>query len=148
MRSRPMRRLWLIAVGVLLVFDSPAESANLGKWNTPSAEVTVLSSELNGLGINTASAASTAIANQTSLDLYWDCTLHLASLTPTAGAYVTVYILEATDNATYPSATGTVLRNQPSQILFSLGLDTATAAQDIVARNIVIPPHSFKVVLD
>ncbi len=123
--------------------------ASIAKWNTPSSVVSLLTTELNSLGDNTASAASSAVANQTNLDVYADIWLHLASLSPASPNYVNVYILEAIDGSTYPSATGSVLRNQPSQLLCSFLLDTAaTTAQDVVVRGVQLPPGSFKVVLD
>jgi len=122
--------------------------ANIGKHNAPSSVVDLLTTELNALTNNTASAASSAIANQTNLDLRADIWLHLASLTPTGAPYINVYILEAIDGSTYPSATGSVLRNQPQQLLCSFNLDTSTAAQDVVVRDVPLPPASFKVVLD
>jgi hypothetical protein len=123
--------------------------ANLGKWGNVSSPVTLLSTELNALANTAASAASSAIANQTNLDVYADLELVLASLTPVAPNYGTLYVLEAIDGTNYPSATAAVLRNQPSQILCTFALDTtATTAQRIVVRNVVLPPGSFKVVFD
>jgi len=123
--------------------------ANIGKWNAPSSVVSLLTTELNSLGSASATVASGAIANQTNLDLYADLWLHLASFSPGTNPYVTVYILEAIDGSTYPSATASVLRNQPSQVLCVIPLDTTAAtAQDVVVRNVLLPPGSFKVVLD
>ncbi len=123
--------------------------ANIGKWNAPSAAVSLLTTELNSLANGSASAASSAIANQTNLDVYADIELVLASLSPASPNYCTLYILEAIDGSNYPSATGAVLRNQPSQILCTFPLDTSAAtAQRIVVRNVVLPPGTFKVVLD
>jgi len=123
--------------------------ASIGKWGNVSSVTTLLTTELNSLANNAASAASSAIANQTNLDVYADVWLHLASWSPAAPNYCTLYILEAVDGSTYPSATAGVLRNQPSQILCTFALDTtASTAQDVVVRNVVLPPGSFKVVLD
>jgi len=123
--------------------------AAIGKWNTPSSVVTLLTTELNSLGNGSASAASSAVANQTNLDVYADFELVLASLSPAAPNYCTLYLLEAVDGSNYPSATGSVLRNQPSHILCTFPLDTTgSTAQRVVVRNVVIPPGSFKVVLD
>lgn len=123
--------------------------ANLGKWGNLSSIVSLLTTELNSLANNTACAASSAIANQTNLDIYADIWLHLASWSPVAPNYATLYILEAVDGSTYPSATGAVLRNQPSQILCTFPLDTTAAtAQDVVVRNVLLPPGSFKLVFD
>lgn len=128
--------------------------ANTAKYvsgaNALSSPVTLLTTELNSLGNNAASAASGAVNNLSSLDLYCDLILHLASLSPGTGAYVSIYILVSYDGGTnYPSATGSVLRNQASQLWCTIPLDTtASTAQDIVVRNLVMPPQKFKVVLD
>ena len=127
--------------------------AATGKWkagtNPAGTPLTVFTgAAINSLTNNTATAASTAIANQTNLDLYADIYLHLGSLTPTAGGHLTLYILEAIDSSTYPSATAAVLRNQPSHVLATFSLDTTVGAQDVIVRNVLLPPASFKLVLD
>lgn len=127
--------------------------ANTGKWiagaSAPGSPTTVLSTELNSLANNTMSSASTTVvANQTNLDIYADIELVLASFTPGSNPYVTIYILEAIDSTNYPTASA-VLRNQPSQVLCSIPLDTSAAtAQRIVVRNVLLPPGSFKLALD
>jgi len=123
--------------------------ANIGKWNAPTAVATVLTTELNTLGNNTMTAASAAIANQTNLDIYADFVVHLAALSPAAGAFVSVYILEALDNSTYPAPSDADLRLMTSSLLFTMQCGTtATTAYDLVVRNVLLPPHSFKLKLD
>lgn len=121
--------------------------ASIGKWNAPSAAVSVLTTELNSLGNNTLSAASSAVDNRANLDVYADVELVLGSLSPTAGAYVALYILEALDDTNYAEATN--LRLKTSQLLCVIGLDTTAAtAQRIAVRNLILPPSKFKIVLD
>lgn len=123
--------------------------ANIGKWNTPSAVVTVLSTELNALGIGAMSAASTAIANQTNLDMYCDLEVNLASLSPTAGAHIDIYILEAIDGTNYPAQSAADLRLTTSQLLCAVPIGTTAAQpQRVAVRNIVLPPGSFKLIAD
>src|SRR4051812_13488467 len=107
--------------------------------NSPTS---LLTTELNTLGSNTASAASAAYDNQANLDLYCDLMLHLASLSPGTAPRVDIYILPSYDGGTtYPSATGAVLRNQVTNLWCSIPLDTTAAtAQDIVVRGLVLPP--------
>lgn len=123
--------------------------ANIGKWNTPSAVVTVLSTELNALGIGAMSAASTAIANQTNLDMFCDLEVNLAALSPTAGARIDIYILESVDGTNYPAQSAADLRLTVSQLLASIPIGTTAAtAQRVVARIPSLPPASFKLVAD
>ena len=122
--------------------------ANIGKWNAPSS-TTVLTTELNSLADATMSAASTAIANQTNLDMYADIEVNLASLSPAGGGYVSLYILEAVDGSNYPSQSDADLRLTGTQLLCLLPVGTtASTAQRVVARNVLIPPGSFKIKLD
>lgn len=123
--------------------------ANLGKWGNLAASVTVLSTGLNSLGNNTMSAASAAIANQTNLDIYCDLEVNLASLSPTAGAYVAIYILEAVDGTNYPAQSDADLRLTSSQLLCVVPIGTtASTAQRVAVRNLVIPPGTFELKLD
>src|SRR5262245_19758044 len=83
-----------------LVFDPATMGDNLagiGKWNTPSSIASQLTTELNSLGNNTMSAASATYDNSTNLNIYVDIEVNLASLSPTAGAYVAIYVLCAPD---------------------------------------------------
>lgn len=123
--------------------------ANIGKWNAPSSTVTVLTTELNSLGSATMSAASSAIANQTNLDIYVDIEVNLASLSPAAGAYIAVYIALAVDGTNYPAPSAADMRLSASQLLCVIPIGvTASTAQRVAARNIVISPGTFKLYLD
>lgn len=122
---------------------------NIGKWNAPSTTVTVLSTGLDSLGNSTMSAASTAIANQTNLDMYVDIEVNLASLSPAANSYVALYILEAVDGSNYPAQSDADLRLTASQLLCTVPTGTtAGTAQRIAVRNVLIPPGSFQIKLD
>lgn len=123
--------------------------ASVGKWNAPSATSSVLTTELNSLSNNTMSAASSAIANQTNLDIFVDIEVNLASLSPAAGAYVALYIELAVDGTNYPAQSDADLRLTSSQLLCVVPLGTtASTAQRVAVRNVVIPPGSFKIKLD
>lgn len=123
--------------------------SNLGKWNTPSATVTALTTELNSLGNNTLSAASAAIANQTNLDMYADLEVVLGSLSPAAGAYVAIYIALAIDGTNYPAPAGADMRLTSTQLLCVIPIGTtATTAYRVAVRNVLLPPGTFKLYLD
>jgi hypothetical protein len=122
--------------------------ANLGKWSTPTL-TTVLSTGLNSLGIGAMSAASATIANHTNLDKYVDIEVNLASLSPTAGARVDIYILESVDTTNFPAQSAADLRLTTSQLLVSIPIGTtATTAQRVVARNVELPVGDFQIMLD
>ena len=122
--------------------------ANIGKWNAPTV-TTVLSTGLNSLANNTMSAASSTITNASNLDIYVDVEVLLALLSPTAGAFVALYIWEAVDGTNFPAQSDADLRLTSTQLLCTIPIGTTAAtAQRVVARNIVIPPGSFQIKLD
>jgi hypothetical protein len=95
------------------------------------------------------SAASATINNQTNLDIYCDIEVALASLSPTSGAYVAIYILESVDGTNFPAQSDADLRLTGSQLLSVIPIGTtASTAQRVVARNVVIPPNAFQLKLD
>ena len=120
--------------------------ANIGKWNTP-VLTTVLSTGLNSLGNNTMSAASSTVSSN--LDVYVDIEVVLASLSPGGSARVDIYILEAVDGSNFPAQSDADLRLTATQLLISIPVgQTASTAQRVVARNIVLPAGSFQIKLD
>lgn len=121
--------------------------ANIGKWNTPAGATTILSTELNSLGSGSMSAASTAVTS--SVDIYVDIEVNLASLSPGSGAYVALYIAEAVDGTNYPAPSAADMRLSTTQLLCVIPIGTtASTAQRVAARNVVIPPGNFKIYLD
>src|SRR6516162_8962576 len=127
--------------------------ANIGKWiggaNAPGSPLTVLSTGLNSLANNTMSAASSTLDNSVNLDIYCDIEVNLASLSPTAGAYVSIYVWEAIDGTNFPAQSDADLRLTSTQLLCTIPIGTtASTAQRVVVRNIVIPPGSFQIKLD
>lgn len=113
------------------------------KWVAPESIATALSTELNSLGNGSFSAASSAIDNETDLFQYINLELVLASLSPTAGAYVDVWLEPALDATPNYVDHGKAL--QTAHLLGTLPLDTtASTAQRIIRWNIPIPPLKFK----
>jgi len=122
--------------------------ANLGKWNAPSSSA-VLGTGLNSLANATMSAASSTITNHTNLDKYVDIEIVLASLSPAAGAFVAIYILESVDTTNFPAQSDADLRLTTSQLLIAIPIGTtATTAQRVVARNVLLPAGDFQIKLD
>ena len=125
--------------------------ANIGKWALSGVGLqTVLSgATLNGLANNTMSAASANYANQTNLDLYVDIEVFLDTLSPAAGAYVSIYVLEAVDGTNFPLQSGPDLRLTTTQLLCVIPVGvTATATQRVTARNILLPPALIQFKID
>lgn len=124
--------------------------ANIGKWSLSGVGLTsVLTTGLNSLGNNTMSAASSTYANQTNLDLYVDIEVVLASLSPSAGAFVSIYVLESVDGTNFPAQSDADLRLTTTQLLCAIPIGTtATTAQRVTARNILLPPAAIQFKLD
>lgn len=127
--------------------------ASIGKWiggaNPPGTPLTVLSTGLNSLAINTMSAASATLDNSANLDLYCDVEVVLASLSPTAGAFVAIYVWESPDGTNFPAQSDADLRLTTTQLLCSIPVGTTAAtAQRVTARNIVLPPAKIQFKLD
>ena len=127
--------------------------ANIGKWiggaNAPGSPLTVLSTGLNSLANNTMSAASSTLDNSVNLDIYCDIEVNLASLSPTAGAYVSIYVWEAIDGTNFPAQSDADLRLTSTQLLCTIPIGTtASTAQRVAYRNLVLPPAKIQFKLD
>jgi len=124
---------------------------NIGKWNAPTAIATILSTELNSLGNNptTMASPSSGYDNSANLNIYCDLEINLASLSPTAGAYVAIYLAEAADGTNYPAQSAADMRLTSTQLFCTIPVGTtATTAQRVSARNLVLPPALFKLFFD
>lgn len=124
--------------------------ANIAKWFLSLVGIqTALSTELNSLANNTMTAASGVISNDSNLDMYIDIEVVLAALSPATGAFVAIYILEAIDGSNYPAQSDADLRLTTSQVLGMIPIGTtASTAQRVPLRDVVIPPGKFKIKLD
>jgi len=120
---------------------------SIGKWNAP-VGTTIFTTGLDAL-TGTTPATSSAINNDTDLYLYADLELVLGALSPTAGATINLYLVQALDGSNYPAPSAADLRL--SSTLFwvgiSLGIAAATA-QRISVPGLRTPPSKFKIILD
>jgi hypothetical protein len=95
------------------------------------------------------SAASSTYANQTNLDLYGDLEVNIGALSPTTGGYVAIYILVAVDGTNFPAQSDADLRLTTTQLLCNIPIGTtASTAQRVAIRNILLPPEPFQIKLD
>jgi hypothetical protein len=110
------------------------------------AIATALTTELNSLANGSSSALSAEIDNSTTKYLYADMELNLASLTPTAGGFVSLYLVPTIDGTNYPlfdagTSPGTANNNY---FVASFTTKAAAAAQRIAMREIQLPPGKYK----
>ena len=124
--------------------------ASIGKWTLSGVgNTTVLSTGLNSLATNTMSAASSTYDNSSNLDLYVDVELLLASLSPTAGAYCALYVWGAPDGSNFPAQSDADLRLTSTQLFCSIPIGTtASTAQRVVIRNLLLSPIKYQFKLD
>ena len=115
------------------------------KWAAPEAIATYYTTELNALANAAFVAVGAEIANETDLYEYIAFELVLAALSPTAGAYVDIWIDYQPDGTNYADPAKPL---QTSALLCTLQLDTTAAtAQRIVSRMTSISPLDFKLQL-
>lgn len=106
------------------------------------AAASALTTEFNSLANGSATAASSAIDNSSTLDLYLDLELNVAAQgsSRSAGATITVFILRSLDGgSTYPDANTTT-----AEVAAVFPLDAATTARVAVRTDIPLSPGLFK----
>lgn len=112
------------------------------KWTAPEAIATYFSTGLNSLTDGSFVGVGAAISNETDLYQYIDLELNLAALSPTAGAFVDIWILPTMDGTNYATAGKPLIT---SALLCTFQLDTTGAtAQRLMLTDVVIPPLNFK----
>lgn len=114
------------------------------KWLAPEAIATYYTTELNALANATFVAVGAEITNETDLYQFIVFELVLASLTPTAGGYVDIWINYQPDGTNFADPSKPL---QTTSLLTTIQLDTAAAAQRIPSRAASILPMDFKLQL-
>jgi hypothetical protein len=96
------------------------------------------------------SAASATYNNQTNLDLYCDVEVVLNTLSPSGSTpFVAIYVLAAVDGTNFPAQSDADLRLTTTQLLCSIPIGTtATTAQRVAVRNLLLPPQPIQFKLD
>lgn len=112
------------------------------------------SSDVAGLASSNSILSTVAdITNGTALDIFADFSISFSSMTPAAPAYLGVYLYPLNeDGATYGDnqfAAGTAGSVIPSATYYvgSIILSTKAIAQDGMLQRIVMPPGSFRFLL-
>ena len=115
------------------------------KWAAPEGIATYYTTELNALANAAFVAVGAEIANETDLYEFIAFELVLAALSPTAGAYVDIWIDYQPDGTNYADPAKPL---QTTALLCSIPLDTTAAtAQRIFSRAVGILPFDFKLQL-
>lgn len=121
--------------------------ANAILWSaSPTSRGTVLTTELNSLADAAYSAAGSAIDNTTNLDEYGALDIVLASLTPTTGAYLTLFMVQSLDGTNYEDSPSSTNPGQ-SMVVWTGSVATGAGAKRIVTSWFRLPPGKFKFVL-
>ena len=120
---------------------------NAIKWEAAStSRGNVLTTELNALANGAYSAVGTEIDNSTNLDQWGSLEVNLASLTPTAGAYLQLFLSQAVGGTNYEDpASSTNPGYQMSVAVVSLA--TGAATKWVTTPFFRLPPTKFKFVL-
>ena len=120
---------------------------NAIKWEAAStSRGNVITTDLNSLGNGSYSAAGTEIDNSTNLDQWGSLLINLASLNPTSGAYLQLYLVPCTDGTNYddaPSSTNPAW----DKIIAQVSLATGSATKRVSTPWFRLPPTKFKFVL-
>lgn len=122
--------------------------ANAVKWE---ALVTdrgnVLSTELNALANGSRSAAGSAINNGSNLDQYGWLQLDVDFVSsPSAGAYVEVWMVKALNGTDYEDGSDSVDPGAHTLVAI-IPVRATTAAQKLMSRTILLPPCPIKFLL-
>lgn len=116
------------------------------KWLAFTSRGTGLTTELNALGIGAYSAVGTALDNTTNLDEWGYCDIVLASLLPTAGADLQLFLHPSPDGTTYEDAASTTNPALHAALPVVM-LNVSTSAKRVQTPLFRIPPQKFKLVL-
>lgn len=105
-------------------------------------------STLNSLGNGSAILSDLAIDNSTTLDMFADVSIALATAVFTSSPYIGIYLYPLNkDGSTYGDGRfGSGTSGPPPSTYFvgSIPLVTATAAQEGTLRSVILPPGGFK----
>ena len=117
---------------------------NAIKWEAAAAtQGNVLTTELNSLADNAISGVGTAIDNSANLDQFGYVEVNLASLNPTTGAFLTLYMTMALDGTNYEDPAAST---NPAwhAIAATIPVTTGSATKRCMSPKFEIPPCKVK----
>lgn len=120
--------------------------ANTFKWSAYTSQGNVLTTELNALTNGSYSAVGTAYDNTTLLDQWAVLDITLASLNPTAGAYLQLFMVTSPGGTTYEDAPSSTNPGYHMSVA-AVSLTAGSAAKRVVTPMFRMPPGKFKFVL-
>lgn len=116
------------------------------KWTGWTSRSTGLTTELNTLANGAYSAVGTAFDNTSNLDQWAAAEIALASLNPTTGAYLQLFLVQSLDGTNYDDAPSSTNPGY-HQSVAAVSVATGSAVKKIDTPMFRIPPGKFKLVL-
>jgi hypothetical protein len=124
---------------------------NILTWQTAGwvSRSTVLTTELNSLASSATawSAAGTEIANQTNLDQWGKLEVNLASITPSAGGFLTIYMITAPGGTNYEDGSATINPGAHTAVV-TIPLRNAAGAIRVMSRPFLMEPAKTKFIFE
>lgn len=119
------------------------------KWAAaPTSRGTVLTTELNSLANNGFCSVGSGFDNTTNLDQWFLFELVLASLTPTAGAYINIYAVPAHDGGTNFADAPSSTNPGNHMLVCTLSITTGSGAKrQLSLFPVQLPPGDWKFVI-
>ena len=108
---------------------------------------TVLTTELNSLADGAFSGVGSEYNNSTAFHRFGWLDISLASLNPTTGAYLQVFMIATLDGTNYPDAPSSTNPGLQYLVTPLLNVATGSAAKRIVIPPFLLPPAKIKFVL-
>lgn len=106
----------------------------------------LLTTELNSLANAAYSAVGTAFDNTSGLARWASAEIVLGSLTPTAGAYLMLFLVQSLDGTNYEDAPSSTNPGMHMAVAI-LNVATGAAAKRVMAPPFALPAGKFKPVL-
>lgn len=110
------------------------------QWAAPSSAQTMITTEANSLANGSTTALGTAWDNTSTRYMQAAGEVYLASLTPTSGGYVQVYLVPAPDGTNY----GDIVN---SNLVATIYPSTSASAKRLTFENVPIGPYLYKAAL-